>query len=1823
MSEYFTFVISLGLLVATAVSAVFGTIARVYRTVADFVILLYTTGFSAFQTIDQAVLKRLAIVFALLVLLILILTIGPFGVTDTDFVIEAINQVYACFIRPVWELINKIVLFTLTEVWEYAGNAINDFFIFAYHRGEIAYTELSSTVACFESTDNAQYLFDIPAQIWTFLGSLGFGFLSAPRQNKFEPMPIGEYGYHYPLENVDSNAIRRFEFNPDYAGQGPAAPPTSSYPNVGYMIRDFWSQLSRVAEDFGKLVFGIFAKLARPTQQFFPSLYISVESEESTWRETSDLVCRATELTLFTYLWPYGRTVPLNGLDARQEDRDEAVQYLCRVYRVFAEVLSVLSLYINDILTLNRPIQVDPLTCEAFPPTAAAAVERLLRGFPVVDFFLFPRGESNINLFRSSLAFCKFIVQIQGQSCGGLATGSYATETGPPFEICPEWSGGSSPLANERIDYLRVLLSPIFKLVSVLGNANQDVAFENTLNRVESLVSRWLNFLITDFIFVINALGNPVTCDLPRVLDTWLGVNLPGVIIETIEFAYNDRCILAVVAPADQGNIFLCFLAMASRSGPDTFWSGFCRFVDGLGELTIPDTLQMNCSFRKRQLGEAKPQPRAPTWYEYYRYYTPYYAYHLREASEAFDFCFTQKNTSMLVAPRCQSACAIRPCIDAALDCVQDRLIATGKEKNSWIASLDDSSYVRSAAHAGAFVADMWFGCKDGDMNGLFEAVNATIDTMRDFSARTAAATVVLIPTHSRCGKEASWHDTTIYLKCTGLKPLGETWEETLELNKIDSSTLCGAMLHTNGIVLHENTTAFTSAYDGCLTMFAYGANARAQGLTEEPLSSFLNGWTLAHAVSSSTENLKNIPSWNSHPRESGWWSDFMINGPTIPNDARATNALADDKIFRIIHDLSSVAYAYFHYAADVYRDVIMRETTGEEKDETASVLFATRVLTVVAAVGKQTSSVIESRSAVVRAAAASAQPEDIFRMYGNSLMWVDRLHATPSNVITRSLMARHDVAQLFDTDADSGVLVEARVRQRFVNGRGGAHARPLKTLFGIKVSENPCYINALAPYYETHPCNSTSLAHGDYPFAEVELESIIDALVAYSDNRGPSDHIAGEEAINIFTALNKRIDEISANGYALVPRIPKPVAYLGRVGLRIVWNIVSSRLRLDTLPAVQAGAVVADVLTGGSSEELRDWMAGRRGYIVGVGYVAMDTYLQYMDKNELTRTVLANGVFSSPLLPEELGAMESTYARRRRLMRNLAIGRTFEKSAATGEILTLPGSTDYERYIAKLKVRRRGRKIDYRHRAKFLVENGLHDEVFVASVIPEHSHHYHFSQKVANGSASVADRREFSVIVATDTDSNSFLFSVYDTLIATAIGGETAASDARADLFDIIETFFDELFLDIATFFNDVFDQLVVDGRCRGDQDFRLGGTGKYRFGCLPFIPERLFSWYRQFPAPLPPNPPYEGLFTWYTGPGYAVWPLDMIKAGGNCLPERDPLQTPVQPRGKTMFNTPVQFWTNLRLSNACEVPSLVPARPLCTTLNCDFCPRQFKTALEVGFTNGWINISVWFAALRELARISIGNSAADGFWYFTVLLFLTEFSQYLPIAGTFVGIGVIIIMLFGGTYIAQQPELFVFQYFVWLLFRLYGAGLAWIVYFIYTANLFPIVFLRQTDVLFGNVALDIIRYLSLDQLLQWVLIGFRAVFSPLLGAVFDLRAALTPIIDTLGARLNYAAPTVSETIYSIFSLYNFVELILLLIGLGILAFIGGLLAAFVLAFVADLFAALISIVIAASFLSSRIRLSNASQASEQNSEDIDDLEDRVERIEKVAKSE
>lgn len=1819
MAAYFGFTISLAAIVGSTVTAIYGSIAKSVRAAADFVMLASAVGFAAFSIIDQLVLKRLAIVFVLLVAFILLLTVGPFGVSDTDFIIEAVNQFFSCFLRPVWELVNKGILFNIVQLWEFLADAINNFFVFFYHRSVVAYEEIVAIAECFELTSNPQYLFDIPGAIWKLGGAIGFGFLSAPRQNKFEPIPRGEWGYHYPLENADSNAVRRFEFDPDYAAQGPAQNTLGTrYPRVDYVVRDFWSQLVRIVEDLGKLGFGIFSKLARPTQEFFPSLYINVEQEESTWREASDIVCRATEFSLFTFLWPYGQSSPSNPLDARQEDRDEATQYLCRLYRVVAEGLSVASLLVNDVLTLNRPLQRNSDSCEAFPADAPTAIEVLLRGFPVVDFFIFPRAESNLNIFRSNIAFCRFVVQIQGQSCGGLASGAFSIDAGPPIEFCPEWTGGTSPLPRERIDYLKLLLSPIFKTVSVLGNPSQDAAFELTLTRTEALVSRWLNFLISDFIFVINAIAYPVSCQIQRTLSVWLGENLPGVIIATLEFAYNDRCAVAVVNEREQDNVFLCFLAMASRASPGTFWTFLCNTVDGLGEFlgtfrSGPDDLQMRCAFRKRELGEPKAAPRAMSWYEFYRIYTPYYAYHLREASHAFDHCFVQKNTSMLVAPRCSSGCAARPCVDAALDCVQDRLVATGKSTNAWIGMLEPGSYVRSAVRAAALGADVWFGCKDGDVNNLFETVNATIDTMRDFSARTATASVVLGGTHARCAEAAAWRNSTVYLQCTGLQPVGATWEETLELHGISSTTLCGALLHVNGIVLNKNSTYFTSTYDGCLTMFAYGANARAQGLTEEPLASFLDGWTLAHAVSSSTEHLKPLPTWNADARTDSWWTEFMLAEPAAPTGARATDALADDKTFRLLHDLSSVAYAYFHYAADVYAEVMAKESTGAQKDEATNRIFFERVVTVVAAVGMQTNSVVQARGSVVRAAAQQESVDNIFRMYGSSLTWVDRLHATPSNTIARNLMARHDVAQLFEPAAQTGALVEVRVRQRLANDRGGRNARPLKTLFGLRVSENECTADALAPYFQTHSCNSTALSVASYPFAEVELEQIIDAIVAYSDHRGPTDQVPGKEAAQILSAISTRIDEISREGFRLVPRMPTSVAYLGRVAVRILWNIVNSRLRLDTLPAIQAAYVVSDVLTGGSREELRDWMAGRRGYVVGVGYVAIDTYLEYMEKNELTRAVLANGIFS-PLLPQELGALESTYARRRRFMRNLAIGRSFEASPnAKNGVLELPGSTDYQRYISKMQARRR-RRVDYRHRAKFLADNGLHDEIFVADLIPTHSHHYQF---VANATATPEQRREFGAIVAADADSNEFLFSIYDTLVQQVTGSSDAATNARNDLFDLIEDSFNQIFIDIATTANDIFDQLLIKGRCRGDTDFRLGGTGVYRFGCLPFFPERLFSWFKQFPAPLPANLPYGGIFSWFIGPGYAVWPADMIKPGGDCVPERDPLQTPIQPANRNIFTSPVSYLGNFSLSNACRTPSLASQRPFCLTLNCDFCPRDFKTAAEFGFTNGWINLSVYFAALRELARISIGLPAVGGFWYLTALVYLTEFRQFLPFSYDLFVVIVIALALFGATYIAQQPELFVFQYLVWLLIRLYGVGLAWIVYFVYAANLLPVVIFSQPDVLFGSFALDVIRYLSLDQLFQWALIGIRAVIAPLFGASFDLRAALTPIIDTLGARLNYVSPTTSEVIYSLFSVYNFAELLLLLLGLAALAFVSALVASFVFSFIADFAALLIAILVAVSVLASRLRLSSTSQLSEENSEEIEAVDERLQRIE------
>src|SRR3990172_7528900 len=214
-----------------------------------------------------------------------------------------------------------------------------------------------------------------------------------------------------------------------------------------------------------------------------------------------------------------------------------------------------------------------------------------------------------------------------------------------------------------------------------------------------------------------------------------------------------------------------------------------------------------------------------------------------------------------------------------------------------------------------------------------------------------------------------------------------------------------------------------------------------------------------------------------------------------------------------------------------------------------------------------------------------------------------------------------------------------------------------------------------------------------------------------------------------------------------------------------------------------------------------------------------------------------------------------------------------------------------------------------------------------------------------------------------------------------------------------------------------------------------------------------------------------------------------------------------------------------------------LAPARPLCPPIKCDWCPRVWRSAADAGFTSGWHNIVIWSAAFREIVRLSITAAAAPGFWFVFALFVLIEFPTIMPVTPSVLAAFTIFIMLYGETYIRQTPERFVFQFFFLFAFRAFGRGLAWIIFLVYFVNLFPVLFQGASDTLFGNIIVTVVEWVSIDQIFRALLIGIRFVLAPLPTTVFDIDAALTPLITLLGSKLPAVPPTTAEFLYSLFS--------------------------------------------------------------------------------------
>ena len=1814
--------------------------------------LFYSIGSSIFSWVNINRLLAIALVFALAFFIF----VAPFGVTATSEIIETENIVWECAVQPVWEFISRAILRNLVDIYERFGMFFNNALAFFFAQAAPRIVTAVELVQCTLDGGSFSQLFDIPFELWGIVGTLPFAFVGAPRATRIEPVPPGEYGYHFPRVPNILPQDGRFEWNPEYDAQGPAEPATP-YFSIRFFIRNLWGQAAYVFDDFGLLVTRIISHLGRPSDRLIPALIVDTNVESSLWREVGDLTCRVSELLALTPVYGYSSTVtPV------QTAREDYTGYACQSLRKIACLGAQVSLVLIDLTTRNRPLPTPAGFCSPQAgfngPPNPSSTEDYFRGFPIVDLFL-PNGNPNVNLFRSNINFCEFQVDQGNNNCGGLALGSYSYVGFPVFVECPEWDGQSTPLVNERINYIGRFITCIADLVNVFFEleAVADAPLGNgPVTQVADIITCILNLVIDDLLFVLNSFFGP-GCNPIFAISTWVGDRLGFVFIKTLEFAFQDSCAAAIEPVSLEDNIFLCLIALSSRAAPDSFWNGLCDLVNG-----IPFTgFGLTCdASRKRhtteQFAARGALPTSLTIGQRLRLGAAYYAYQTRSALDAFDYCLLDPDTSHLVAPRCSSECALGPCIDDALQCVQDKLGANQETiDNYWRGAAAHDSYWASAARGFALAADTFVGCRDGDAARFAETLNATVSVVHDTALRTAFAARNYGTAHEHClevarsEEDATSGDTQAYLRCIGLppepvhddnglerSPLQQYQATLLEHGVARDANKCGELLHRFGVLFDRLELQAANEehehYRACSTLLAYGARARSLGNTGEPLAHYLDGWRLPLALTISTEYAPDnelraaanttrwqwnagSPMWSAERADRQWLDSllaggnqlldaqhrFLLTGDPLPQDnttetgstrnerhftrnGRRVNNARRKASFLTAHQVASAAYAYFNYLADVYEKIMIVPSSGEEKDEMAAQLWTRHMVPMSLSIVGDTRAARDARadlSAKLRdASERGASVREVARIFAHSLRWIDRLHVEVDNSAKRgeAMMQGYDVVHA--SGNGTGIVVEFALSQRPVGGVSMHRPSPaLEATLAMRVlrADRHLATSLVLADRQNEPQFAAMRAevarrneHMD-PFAAVHLSELAGALQAASRSielrRSPEKRAQVMDALKVITAIDRNLTDAALNGEALAERVGFGSLGALRMVMRVVWNVVNWRLQLDKLPPVQAASAVVDALTTGRHDALRDWLAHRQQYVVGVGYVSNAQYDTYMSIDEWRRgeakvaelkrsdgKVVADT--SRFMLYSSRTAAEQRIRRRivpelarARLLREAMRNDTFAQNrgnAASGATPLLNGDTVYARWLRTRRQRLLRPRINFRHRARYLVKAGYaHTDVHTAHLAGKTWHAHSVALAAAHPNASMAQRVVVAQMATAEVQSNDFWLGLWDNLFMTlgSSNSEPVSSTTNSlldDLAVVITDFID----DIADTGSGLIDAFLAQGACDPAEDYELGGTGTYRWGCLPFLPLRLFGWYTPFPAPIgpefvPPTPlPFGGQLNFFTGPGYLQFPDEMLAPGGDCPNKRDPEQVSPLP---LLLDRPISFFATYEQTNACREPGPTPpSRPLCDTINCDYCARTWLNADEFGYTDGVRNIETWSGALRELFRFTLLPEAAPGYLFVLIFYFITQFINFSNLGLLFAF--ALFCFVFGEIFIVQMPERAFYAYLILETTTLITPFFGTLAAVAYGINLYPMYVLGKPDTLFGQVLFDAISFVLPDNLIEILL---RLVVIPIdtfLSAFVDtgITAAVSPLQMRLALSIGGPAPTVAELRYSMYSIYN-----------------------------------------------------------------------------------
>lgn len=1788
-----------------------------------------------------------------------VLALGLVAVYETSIVLNAIDVLYECFFAPLFELIYKFVINTLYGIYLIVSAAYNTILEYVIAKGRLLYADALDVVNCILETGDVFRALSLPAILWEFTYNLFYIFSQEARLARRDPMMAANFYYPniMPVLNPYGLFLTPGQLgNPELSNAkdqlpgsgafGPAEPvdPSSANSYTKMIVRNIWNEIVYIVGETGTLATQVVADIQQPAGRFMTSLILRVDVQQSYLRRVSNIVAHTVSLLVGTPFYPLSPN-PTAAAQGYSKLRHDVDQLLARVSRIFAKIVRILLIVINDATTYRRPRRVFD-GCE--PVDATLNFEERFTGFPVIDGFLIIARNGGLsgltlNIFRSNYELCRlhalhyhFWLDMNyfntlnlndvsvarnaytdhGAQCGFLTANTFVPTTSPFYDsggitfpemanydantlmkcfncdptiddfwnvACPLWAGTSTPLTEERIDYLHLVFEPLIDFIALFQDPlGVDDEIDGDTLRAAYVAECFIDHFIHSIIYVVDVAaasefqGVCVEASYMQFLNLGIEpciIRLLDQVALPIKYVKSggqtvgviSQCRYVIRSPAEsdddddeflmldpdytfgarKNNFILCLIAKLAIF-QEGFFQDICNFL--ITDYGIFGPLEdLECEvfpdYRKRNappltVDEDTEQQREKLSTLRHVFLATFvramqFAGEVRASQPAIDHCILDDDSPLA---NCATECALSPCVSAVVDCVAEHL--DPKTGLSYAFNAQRNVTERTL-HTFALGYDFIAGCEDGELREAAHWSVAIMTMARDMFARLSLFANDFVPAYEECmqmaeelrssGRSAAEVELA-YLNCIGA-PVPTSAEannatveeadterdyfrESLRASGVDEKDgVCGALLLDRGFLVDQrvgsnvNELPLNALYRLCGTLHAVGARATSSGAASMPLESYMSLHSAPLAFTTSTARI-DVPRMAARDGQFALpskmprlFSELPPPHPSFyappPPPGTKASARTRERAEHLVSMLRTAVTQYAtlfefgNYLADLY-DRMRAGTPARELDQYEKERRAEAFQLILDVHDAPEKAQRRMDEAYQKATTETEMPVRV-----NSAFVVDLMR---SAVGWRGRTER-------------GVHYEVELRPSKGNGR------PMD--YFVRLQDDDESGMALAP---ANRPSQWSLVRGE------ALVAILNGTMHNHIDRSadPSLMQSAHQAMMLLGAEPERAQE-TYDGIVKVGRA-------GRSILSAVFRIVNRRLRLQSLPPVQAAIMTLETLVNGNVDEMEAWSSGELGYIVGTGFVPMHHYDAYMrDEQALREDALSlysthlseEGIHSAPLFSRR-------YVERRHKAKMLAL--------ENGE---MPPANAGARLFERISRRARNRRHTHVSRSRFYLQHGLeHSDEHIDKFLPLH----HPLLAAARRATGVYERAALHAMMASNSEIADDPVVMFLQMILDFLGIDYCIADALDDLQELGERLWQTVYNEFSNF-DQKFDDFIERNMCEGPEAYRLNGSETYSIGCIPFLPEDAFEWLKPFPGalrnpPLPSeNSDLDNLFRVLIGPGYILWPDEMIEE--DCPVERAPEdQCAIPPPflwapyidAEPGERPPLSAETInavVCLTDFCPVygDSNPEDFPLCPV--CDYCVRDYFSAFEFGFDDGFDVLAVYFRLYRAFVDLLFnwptnGSGLTCGFLFYPFLVYILL--PYLPLAA-YIRIALLLMPAIDAFYFLRPERLFFTLY---PLFALYEA-LPFVAIGIWLAALAPC----YADVITGqpydqsNVIL-FLQWFAPDYLLLQLLEWLQSL--TFLARFFDLTTFDT-VIDSLRANVEAAVPTVAESIYAILS--------------------------------------------------------------------------------------